>query len=187
MRKFTANINREFSRTYPEFSRLERQCFSAITLVKSNDKLLNSPLWLLVINMVAIDMLRNRLQVLPKLHPAELNGSSAVVGRTETGAGMILRRHGSTSGLGEDPYSTIESQVGLIYPTPEASDESNTSNPPPTSAQKTKTRRSSLQRQNAITENTYMPKVSPQLEILSSILTITIIVTLLSRKQSEQD
>lgn len=159
MRKFTANINREFSRTYPEFSRLERQCFSAITLVKSNDKLLYSPLWILVINMVAVDMLRNRLHILPKLNPPELNASSAVVG-SGSGGGMILRRHGSTNFLGEDPYSTIDSQVGLIYPTPEASDESNTSNPPLITATKAKTRRSSLQRQNAITENSYSPKVS---------------------------
>lgn len=158
MRKFTANINREFNRTYPEFSRLERQCFSAITLVKSNDKLLNSPLWILVINMVAIDMLRNRLQVLPKLNPAELN---CAPGLGMTGAGAMLRRYGSTNLLGEDPYSTIESQVGMFYPTPEASDESNTSNATPLiTAPKTKTRRSSLQRQNAVTENTYMPKVS---------------------------
>ncbi|TMW54585.1 hypothetical protein DOY81_000379, partial [Sarcophaga bullata] len=140
MRKFTTNINREFSRPYPESSRLERQCLSAISLVKSNNNLINCPLWILVINVVAIDMLKNRMQTLPKSIDAMgtrlplINGSGHAQGS-------------------EDPYSTIESQVGLIYPTPAASDDSNNS-----TNSSSKGRRSVYNMQNYIEEGPYMPK-----------------------------
>ncbi|XP_053961934.1 uncharacterized protein LOC129245760 [Anastrepha obliqua] len=137
MRKYTTNINREFSRSYPESRRLERQCLSAISLVKSNNNLINNPLWILVINIVAIDMLKNRLQTLPKSVDA---------------MGMRVPTAGS-----EDPYSTIESQVGLIYPTPAASDDSNNSNNSNNSSQSSKGRRSVF---NAgfLDESPYVPK-----------------------------
>lgn len=127
MRKFTTNINREMGRAYPESSRLQRQCLSAISLVKSNNNLINCPLWILVINVVAIDMLKNRLQSLPKAMTG--NGS-------------------------EDPYSTIESQVGLIYPTPAASDDSNAS-----SNSSSKGRRSLYNIGNYLDDSPYVPKV----------------------------
>ncbi|EDW47467.1 uncharacterized protein LOC6608731 [Drosophila sechellia] len=108
MKKFQTNINREFASTYPERGRLERQCLSAVSLVKSNNNLINSPVWILVVNVVAMDMLRSRLQTIPKSLDA-----------------MGLRVPLTNSS--EDPYSTIESQVGLIYPTPAASDDSQNS------------------------------------------------------------
>ena len=107
MRKYSNNINREFSRSYTESSRLERQCLSAVALDKSNNSLINSSLWILVINVVAIDMLKNRLQTVSK------------------NMDMLGIRMTSSS---EDPYSTIDSQVGLIYPTPAGSDDSSGSN-----------------------------------------------------------
>lgn len=95
MRKFTTNINREFSRTAPECNRLERQCLSAISVVKSSNNLIHSPLWILVINIVAIDMLKSRM---------------TTIGRNIDNG---LRISPTTSGS-EDPYSTIESQAELI-------------------------------------------------------------------------
>ncbi|XP_004520685.1 uncharacterized protein LOC101449564 [Ceratitis capitata] len=142
MRKYTTNINREFSRSYPESRRLERQCLSAISLVKSNNNLINNPLWILVINIVAIDMLKNRLQTLPKSVDA---------------TGMRVPIAGS-----EDPYSTIESQVGLIYPTPAASDDSNNSNNSNNSSQSSKGRRS-VYNGGFLDESPYVPK--PDYEI----------------------
>lgn len=140
MRKFTTNINREFGRSYPESSRLERQCLSAISLVKSNNNLINCPLWILVINVVAVDMLKNRLQTLPK----SLDAMGTRIPLTAGGGG------GS-----EDPYSTIDSQVGLIYPTPAASDDSNTS-----SNSSSKGRRSLYNIGNYLDDSPYVPKVS---------------------------
>uniref|UniRef100_A0A1I8P3Y3 MH2 domain-containing protein n=1 Tax=Stomoxys calcitrans TaxID=35570 RepID=A0A1I8P3Y3_STOCA len=141
MRKFTTNINREFGRSYPENARLERQCLSAISLVKSNNNLINCPLWILVINVVAIDMLKNRLQTIPK-------SIDAMTTRIVNGGGA-----GS-----EDPYSTIESQVGLIYPTPAASDDSNTS-----SNSSSKGRRSLYNIGNYLDDSHFVPK--PDYEI----------------------
>ena len=141
MRKFTTNINREFSRPYPESSRLERQCLSAISLVKSNNNLINCPLWIMVINVVAIDMLKNRIQTLPK--SIDAMGTRL----------PLINASGHAQGS-EDPYSTIESQVGLIYPTPASSDDSNNS-----TNSSSKGRRSVYNMQNYIEEGPYMPKV----------------------------
>ncbi|XP_030388504.1 uncharacterized protein LOC115634753 [Scaptodrosophila lebanonensis] len=160
MRKYTTNINREFSRSYPESSRLERQCLSAVSLVKSNNNLINTPLWILVINVVAIDMLKNRLQTLPKSLDA---------------LGMRMPLTNSS----EDPYSTIESQVGLIYPTPAASDDSNNSN------NSSKGRRSIFSA-GFLDESPYVPK--PDYEIYNSnqVATPTPICTDKKRQKSTQ-
>lgn len=134
MKKFQTNINREFARNYPERSRLERQCLSAVSLVKSNNNLINTPLWIMVVNVVAMDMLKNRLQALPK----SLDALGMRVPLTQTS---------------EDPYSTIESQVGLIYPTPAASDDSQNS------SNSSKGRRSVFSAA-FLNESPYVPKVS---------------------------
>lgn len=143
MRKFTTNINREFGRPYPESQRLERQCLSAVSMVKSNNNLVNCPLWILVINVVAIDMLKNRLQTIPK---SSLDA-------------MATRLH---AGGSEDPYSTIESQVGLIYPTPANSDDSNNSSN--SASSRGGGGRRSLYNLNGnfhmLEDNHYMPKVN---------------------------
>ncbi|XP_018789921.1 PREDICTED: uncharacterized protein LOC108969580 [Bactrocera latifrons] len=157
MRKYTTNINREFSRSYPESRRLERQCLSAISLVKSNNNLINNPLWILVINIVAIDMLKNRLQALPK--------SVDAVGSRVPIAGS------------EDPYSTIESQVGLIYPTPAASDDSNNSNNSNNSSQSSKGRRSVFNT-GFLDDSPYVPK--PDYEVYNQS------VPMLSSKQKSK-
>lgn len=142
MRKFTTNINREYGRIYPESKRLERQCLSAISLVKTNNNLINCPLWILVINVVAMDMLKNRLQTLSKT--------------VDASAGRLSHTQTTTSGS-EDPYSTIESQVGLIYPTTAASDESNNSNSYSSSKGK---RHSSYNMGSYMDENLYKSNVS---------------------------
>lgn len=134
MKKFQTNINREFARNYPERSRLERQCLSAVSLVKSNNNLINTPLWIMVVNVVAMDMLKNRLQALPK----SLDALGMRVPLTQTS---------------EDPYSTIESQVGLIYPTPAASDDSQNS------SNSSKGRRSVFSAA-FLNESPYVPKVN---------------------------
>lgn len=136
MKKFQTNINREFARTYPERGRLERQCLSAVSLVKSNNNLINSPVWILVVNVVAMDMLRSRLQTMPK----SLDALGMRVPLTQSS---------------EDPYSTIESQVGLIYPTPAASDDSQNSQ---NSSNSSKGRRSIFSAA-FLNEGPYVPKV----------------------------
>ncbi|XP_014289061.1 uncharacterized protein exp isoform X1 [Halyomorpha halys] len=61
MKKFQANVSRELRRAYPDRRRLECQCLSAIAFVKSDQDLLECPIWVLIINVVALDMLKSKL------------------------------------------------------------------------------------------------------------------------------
>lgn len=61
MKKFQSNVNRELRRAYPDRRRLECQCLSAIAFVKSEQELLECPIWVLIINVVAMDMLKSKL------------------------------------------------------------------------------------------------------------------------------
>jgi hypothetical protein len=61
MKKFQSNVNRELSRAYPDRRRLETQCMSALAFVKSENDVLDCPIWILIINVVAMDMLKSKL------------------------------------------------------------------------------------------------------------------------------
>ncbi|XP_055623714.1 uncharacterized protein LOC129767118 [Toxorhynchites rutilus septentrionalis] len=61
MKKFQSNVNRELRRAYPDRRRLETQCLSAIAFVKSENEVLDCPVWVLIINVVAMDMLKSKL------------------------------------------------------------------------------------------------------------------------------
>lgn len=61
MKKFQANVSRELRRAYPDRRRLECQCLSAIAFVKTEGELLDCPIWVLIINVVAMDMLKSKL------------------------------------------------------------------------------------------------------------------------------
>jgi hypothetical protein len=61
MKKFQQNVNRELRRAYPDRRRLECQCLSAVAFVKSETDLLDCPIWVLIINIVAMDMLKSKL------------------------------------------------------------------------------------------------------------------------------
>lgn len=61
MKKFQSNVNRELRRAYPDRRRLETQCLSAIAFVKSENDILDCPIWVLIINVVAMDMLKSKL------------------------------------------------------------------------------------------------------------------------------
>lgn len=61
MKKFESNLNRELGRAYPDRRRLETQCLSIISFVKTEQDVLECPIWVLIVNVVAIDMLRSKL------------------------------------------------------------------------------------------------------------------------------
>jgi len=61
MKKFQNNVTRELARAYPDRRRLECQCLSAIAFVKSEQELLDCPIWVLIVNVVAMDMLKSKL------------------------------------------------------------------------------------------------------------------------------
>ena len=61
MRKFQQNVNRELKRAYPDRKKLEAQCISAISFVKNEHDLLYSPVWIMLINVVALEMLKAKM------------------------------------------------------------------------------------------------------------------------------
>ncbi|XP_076330243.1 uncharacterized protein LOC143235982 isoform X2 [Tachypleus tridentatus] len=70
MRKFQNNISREISRAYPDRRKLERQCISVVALVKDCVELLECPCWVMMINIVAMDMLKSKLPLISKKQSA---------------------------------------------------------------------------------------------------------------------
>lgn len=61
MRKFQQNVNRELRRSNPDRVRLESQCVTAVSFVKNEPELLDSPIWIIIINIVALEMLKAKL------------------------------------------------------------------------------------------------------------------------------
>lgn len=61
MRKFQQNVNREMKRAYPDRRKLEAQCISAVSFVKNEQDLLYSPVWIMLINVVALEMLNAKM------------------------------------------------------------------------------------------------------------------------------
>ena len=61
MKKFHQNVNRELKRAYPDRRKLEVQCVTAIAFVKNEPELLDCACWVMIINIVAMDMLKSKL------------------------------------------------------------------------------------------------------------------------------
>lgn len=61
MKKFQQNVARELKRGYPDRRRLECQCISAVGFVKNEGDLLELPCWIMLINVVAMDMLKSKM------------------------------------------------------------------------------------------------------------------------------
>jgi hypothetical protein len=77
MKKFQSNVNRELSRAYPDRRRLEMQCLSALSFVKPESDILDCPIWILIVNVVAMDMLKSKLPPGKRRNPS-LRGDSFV-------------------------------------------------------------------------------------------------------------
>jgi len=92
MKKFQQNVNRELKRQYPDRRKLEKQCISVISFGSSSD-ILDCPIWILCINVVAMEMLRS------KIPPTGRNG--VILDNRHVGVGA-----GSSD---EDPYSVAGS------------------------------------------------------------------------------
>ena len=55
------NVSREMKRSRPDRRRLECQCVSSVAFVKNEPELLDSPIWIMLINVVALEMLRAKM------------------------------------------------------------------------------------------------------------------------------
>ena len=61
MKRFQANVCRELKSAYPDRRKLEDQCISCIAFVKDANDVLDVPVWVMIINIVALDMLKSKL------------------------------------------------------------------------------------------------------------------------------
>ena len=61
MKKFQQNVNREMKRAYPDRRKLECQCISTVAFAKNEPELLDSPIWVMLINVVALEMLKAKM------------------------------------------------------------------------------------------------------------------------------
>lgn len=61
MKKFQQNVSRELKRAYPDRRKLEMQCITAIAFAKNDMELLNCPCWVMIVNIVAMDMLKSKM------------------------------------------------------------------------------------------------------------------------------
>ncbi|XP_059086248.1 uncharacterized protein LOC131882965 isoform X2 [Tigriopus californicus] len=106
MKKFQQNMNRELKRPYPDRRKLEAQCISVISFGHSNEaEILHTPIWILIINIVAIEMLRSKLPPAPRMRPRSMEPRSLMTISTNHAA---TRPFGSGSS-DEDPYSVAGS------------------------------------------------------------------------------
>ena len=55
------NVNREMKRPFPDRKKLEVQCVSSIAFVKNEADLLDSPIWIMLLNVVALEMLKAKM------------------------------------------------------------------------------------------------------------------------------
>lgn len=70
MKKFQQNVSREMRRAYPDRRKLECQCISAIAFVRNEQDILESPCWIMLINIVAMDMLKSKMPPIKNPRPA---------------------------------------------------------------------------------------------------------------------
>jgi len=63
MKKFKQNLNREIKRQYPDRNKIETQCIASIGFVKNEGEILDSPIWVMIINIVALDMLEDKIPI----------------------------------------------------------------------------------------------------------------------------
>lgn len=61
MKKFQQNVNRELKRQYPDRRKLESQCISLVSFGNPEVEILDCPIWVLIVNVVAMEMLRTKI------------------------------------------------------------------------------------------------------------------------------
>lgn len=65
MEKFVDNIQLEMKNSYPDRKLLEYQCLSCVAFVKDCRNIMELPVWVMIINIVALDLLKSRMIAMP--------------------------------------------------------------------------------------------------------------------------
>lgn len=61
MKKFETNLNRELRSAYINRSKLENQCVVCIAFVRDSAHILELPVYVMIINIVALDLIKSKL------------------------------------------------------------------------------------------------------------------------------
>jgi len=93
MKKFQQNVTKELKRAYPDRRKLECQCISSVAFVKDEGQVLDQSCWVMLINVVALDMLKS------KIPPV----------KTQARGGLDIRNRPRIPVPDEDPYSVAGS------------------------------------------------------------------------------
>jgi len=80
MKKFQQNVNRELKRQYPDRRKLESQCISVVSFGTSSTEILDCPIWVLIINVVAMEMLRTKIPPTRASIPQMLDNRRGMLG-----------------------------------------------------------------------------------------------------------
>jgi len=63
IKRFQSDVNREMRNSYPDRRKLESQCISCISFVIEENNILEHPVWVMLINIVAMDMLKAKFPI----------------------------------------------------------------------------------------------------------------------------
>ncbi|KAI1289187.1 hypothetical protein HDE_08230 [Halotydeus destructor] len=114
MKKFQASIARELRSPYPDRRKLEEQCICAIAFVKDSPNVLDLCSWVLLINIVALELLKSRFP--PTLATGGQPGPSG--GGANNNNGRSYRRAGNgksaTSGGNNNNNNNIINNNGRV-------------------------------------------------------------------------
>lgn len=115
MKKFQQNVNRELKRQYPERQKLESQCISTLALVRSEQEVLDSPIWVMLINVVALEMLKAKMPQFSgssKQYSGPGSGKLPVIGGSSDEDPYSLSPSGSSGSSGKGPQSRPRDESG---------------------------------------------------------------------------
>jgi hypothetical protein len=102
MKRFQGNVGHELRGSYPDRRRLEAQCISIVAFGRDASELLELPCWLMVINVVALEMLKSRLPPM-----AQTGGKiPKFVSIFNANSRPSLDSNGGTASPSDDPYSS---------------------------------------------------------------------------------
>ncbi|CAG2163503.1 unnamed protein product [Oppiella nova] len=101
--KFKTNVSRELRSAYPNRKKLENQCLSCIAFVRNSPNILDLPVYIMIINIVALDLLKSKLTLIPyTIRQKSQKSSNMGTTRIPDWVSLFDRhdKHGE-----EDPYS----------------------------------------------------------------------------------
>ena len=118
MKKFTGNMERELRNSYPDRQKLEKQCITVLAFVKDAAEILELPCYILVINIVAIDLLKSRIPSGSDIRSAGLSSSS---GRYALSSSAVFDDEDEDDTKWDDVYSSSKTEEDYSLSKPDSS------------------------------------------------------------------